>query len=177
MRASASPSLDSPADEWEDLCRDAGGWEYIDGSIDPPREGGQNVMVPTNEFGEKVGLARLEEALEANEWGDGGVEAMEDGEGFGNALALEEDLDGLEGINACEDHEALKEGLLKGGPMKGKGGQMEDGDQGDVCDEDVLALESMMLKMQAVRDMGAEMPDAVRKTFAVKAVREVMKTL
>ena len=42
--------------------------------------------------------------------------------------------------------------------------------------EDVEELESMLLRMRAIKDMGADMPDAERRRFAAKAVREVMKT-
>ena len=44
-------------------------------------------------------------------------------------------------------------------------------------DEDVLALEGMMLKMQAVRDMGADLPEGERRKLAAKAVRDVMRRL
>ena len=43
--------------------------------------------------------------------------------------------------------------------------------------EGVEELESMMSRMQAINDMGADMPEAERRKFAAKAVREVMKTI
>ena len=49
----------------------------------------------------------------------------------------------------------------------------EGADEGE--DEGVEELESMMLKMQAIKDMGADMPEAERRKFAAKAVRDVMK--
>ena len=42
-------------------------------------------------------------------------------------------------------------------------------------DEGVEELENMMLKMQAIKDMGADMPEHERRKFAAKAVRDVMK--
>ena len=70
---SEAPSLEVRSEEWEDLCRDEGGWEWIDGSIGV-LEGGQKGQekATVNEFREKVGMDRLEEALEANEWEGGG---------------------------------------------------------------------------------------------------------
>lgn len=53
-------------------------------------------------------------------------------------------------------------------------GEEESGEGGD---EGVEELENMMLKVQAIKDMGADMPEAERRTFAAKAVRHVMKTL
>ena len=43
------------------------------------------------------------------------------------------------------------------------------------ADEGVEELEKMMLKMQAIKDMGAQMPDPDRRKLAVSAVRDVMK--
>ena len=44
-------------------------------------------------------------------------------------------------------------------------------------DEGVQALEGVMLKMQAIRDMGADLPVEERKSFAANAVRDVRKIL
>lgn len=51
----------------------------------------------------------------------------------------------------------------------------EGSDEG--ADEGVEELENMMLKMQAIKDMGADMPESERKKFAAKAVRDVMRAL
>ena len=53
--------------------------------------------------------------------------------------------------------------------------EAEGSDNGD--DEGVEELENMMLKLQAIKDMGADMPEHERKKFAAKAVRDVMKDL
>ena len=55
----------------------------------------------------------------------------------------------------------------------GEGGEGEE-DDGDV---EVEALQAMMLKMQAVRDMDADMPEAERRRVARRAVQEIMKTI
>ena len=52
----------------------------------------------------------------------------------------------------------------------------EDG-SGEGAEDGVEELESTMLKVQAIKDMGADMPDAERRRFAARAVRDVMKTL
>lgn len=51
----------------------------------------------------------------------------------------------------------------------------EGSDEG--ADEGVVELENMMLKMHAIKDMGADMPESERRKFAAKAVRDVMKAL
>ena len=47
----------------------------------------------------------------------------------------------------------------------------------DGADEGVEELENMMMKMQAIKDMGADMPESERRKFAMKAVRDLMKAL
>lgn len=55
--------------------------------------------------------------------------------------------------------------------VQGEEGSGEGGDEG------VEELENMMLKVRAIKEMGADMPEAERRKFAAKAVRDVMKTL
>lgn len=165
MPPSLAPSLDLPTEEWEDLCRDCGGWEWVDGAVG--EEPAEKIAETRNEFGERVGVARLREALEANEWeGEGGKEEvaeearLRDVDGFGEEVGeMEREMGGLS--------RAMR-GQEDGG---GEGEEMEGGD------EEVLGLEAMMLKMQAVRDLGGDMPEAERRKFAAKAVRDVMKNM
>jgi len=72
------------------------------------------------------------------------------------------------------------------------------GEEGGDEEDEVEKLEALMLRMQAVRgefassvgrvgyefasltgilDMGADLPEAERKRFAAKAVKDIMKTL
>ena len=51
----------------------------------------------------------------------------------------------------------------------------EGSDEG--ADEGVEELENMMLKLRAIKDMGADMPEAERRKFATKAVKDVLKDL
>lgn len=50
-------------------------------------------------------------------------------------------------------------------------------DIGEGGADGVEDLENMMLKIQAIKDMGADMPEAERRKFAARAVKDVMKTL
>lgn len=97
------------------------GWEVVDGAA-----------TGKNEFGEMVGVERVREALEANEWagGDGGVEELEEELGFGG------DVEG-----GFEIGEEDVEGMRR--PIFGRDeGEEEDGVEG---------IEALMLKMQAMR--------------------------
>lgn len=100
----------------------------------------------------------MKEALEACEWEgaqlDTGSDDLEYENGFGaEAAEIEREMIGLKmAVNEAEGS-----------------------DNGD--DEGVEELENMMLKMQAIKDMGADMPEPERRKFAAKAVRDVMKDL
>ena len=45
------------------------------------------------------------------------------------------------------------------------------------AEEGVEELENMIRKLQAIKDMGADMPASERRIFAAKAVKDVMKAL
>jgi hypothetical protein len=131
-----------------------------------------------------MGIERLREALETNDW-----ESNE----LGEAVDLEDLDDGGEGSIGCGIEAAEMEMEMFGmkqaiyGESNGDGNQDEEGE-----DEGVEQLQAMILRMQAVRgklcwslcrkqltvqDMGADMPEAERKRFAAKAVNEMMKKL
>ena len=130
-----------------------------------------------NGFGEKVGVERLREVLETNEWEggkEGGYEDEDEGEGEeGGGMGMGVEVGELRGemmeLRGVGEEEGV--GGEAGGEVEGEEGEEDGGD------EEVRALEGMMLKMQAVRDMGADMPEGERRKFAAKAVRNVMKTL
>jgi hypothetical protein len=133
-----------------------------------------------------MGLERLKEALEANDWG-GGEELAEE-------LDLEnlEDEDDSEGSLGFGIDRSEMEEEMAGMKQAIYGGEVEENEADAEQDHEVEKLQAMMLKMQAVRgtyavtflrirltttDMGADMPEAERKKFAAKAVNEIMKTL
>lgn len=126
----------SEGDGWEGVClgvllgssagEDDEGWvegfEVVDGTA-----------TGKSEIGEAVGMERVREALEANEWAaaEGGVEELEDELGFG-----EWDVEG--GFEIGEDDvEGMRRPLF--------GGDAEEEEEG------VEGLEALMLKMQAMR--------------------------
>ena len=192
-------------DDWEDLCRDVEGeWEWIDGTIADPHDdsggldgeergkktnGKEKGIV--NEFGEKVGIARLKEALEANEWESitEGNDGADEYDGY-SALELELGIAGEESVGKRGFSEEAEEArgeifslssAIRNGDTEGD--EEEDVDEaGDKIenegdDDEVQGLETMMLKLQAAKDLGADMPEVERRKFAAKAVREAMKSV
>ncbi|KAG4426326.1 hypothetical protein IFR04_000509 [Cadophora malorum] len=161
MPQSTTPYLEKTFDEWEELCQEYG-FEFVDFE-----------SKGRNEYSEPMGMERLKEALEANDW--------EGNDELGEAI----DLDGLEnesddagsigfGLDAADKAEMEKE--MRGMKQAIYGGD-DDGGEEEPNDQDVEELQALMLKMQAVRDLGADMPEAERKRFAAKAVSDIMKKL
>ena len=163
MEQTVKPSLMMESEEWEDVCRECGGWEWIDGELGGAEKEGKTGVKEEerNAFGEKVGLERLREALEANEWEGGDADEGD----------LSDDL----GLG--EDGFGAEVGQLESEMMGLKMAVSGEGEDGDMGDEGVEEMERMMVKIQAIKDMGAGMPEAERRRFAAKAVRDVMKTL
>ncbi|KAI9698705.1 MAG: hypothetical protein M1836_003815 [Candelina mexicana] len=159
MPQSVTPHLQLESEEWDDICMEMG-FEYVDAEAKG-----------RNQFGESTGIARVKEALEANDWAANDEEFSEEAllggeepdEGFGaEAAELEREMFGMKTV------------IQRGSAEEGKHG--DDADDGD--DEfEVEQLETMMLKMTAVRDMSAGMPEEERKKFAAKAVNDIMKMI
>ncbi|KAF8866747.1 hypothetical protein BDZ45DRAFT_700353 [Acephala macrosclerotiorum] len=170
-------------EEWEDLCQEEG-FEWIDWEEKGRNEYSGEVLLrygKTLTRAETQGLERLKEALEANDW-----EAPDE---LGDAMGLEDfegeddDENGSLGFNlGPEDRAEMEMEMfgMKRAIYQGVEGVDEEGAEeevGDGEDDEAEKLQAMMLKMQAVRDLGADMPEAERKRFAAKAVNDIMKKL
>ncbi|KAI1418954.1 hypothetical protein F5Y12DRAFT_358911 [Xylaria sp. FL1777] len=184
-------------DIWEDCCAESG-LEFVQV---------RNQSTPSrNEFGEKTGIPRALEALEANDWANASADDL--GSDFEDIEAEMETQrkrqDGNEDPEAAdldpenldfgfdrEDFEGLKraiwnagkedgEDFLDGGPSSATtdgGKRTADATEDSLDDEDVQKMERLMAKLQAVRDTNAGLPEDQRKRAAAKAVAEVMKEL
>ncbi|KAM7186970.1 Alpha and gamma adaptin binding protein p34 domain containing protein [Rhypophila sp. PSN 637] len=195
--AGGGKDLDAILDEWEDYCWDSG-LEFVHhrvvtithptqtGASEKKDDDDKGEKDKRNEFGEKMGIARVREALEANEWsggtgGDSDDESdAEDEAEFGNFQKgkQQSEKDGEESDDEelgfgfdKEDFVGLRKAIWKGG------GDEDDDEEANGNDDEVKKLERMMHKLQAVRDMTAGMPDEQRKRMAKRAVDEVMKDM
>ncbi|KAK2616983.1 hypothetical protein QQS21_000072 [Conoideocrella luteorostrata] len=192
---------ESDAEEWDELCAEAG-LEFVQVGEKQPA---------LNEFGEKTGIARVKEAIESNDWAEADGDDLSDFGEFKKADHPDnldaEDLDDAEDINFGydpADFEGLKKAIWEvsrsnveaaeaGGRPSGSDEPLEStgtttqtkppsgpaGDfDGEVEDDDqVMQVEEMMRKLQAVREAGEGLPDAQRRRMAARAVQEVMKEL
>lgn len=183
MHQPLNPRLELSAEEWENLCQECGGWEWIDGEVDGEIGRGKG---DRNEFGEKTGLPRLLEALEANDWSPGPDDPNNDDldidSEFDSILGTIEKSDadlGSQKSGATQSKEPnLRSPLLEeqqtSRAEQDRQGQGEGEEEGEGADSQVQELESMMLKLQAVKEMSRDMPEAERKKFAARAVRGVL---
>lgn len=136
-----------------------------------------------------MGIARVKEALEANDWEQGDLDLSEEDEAD-KEPSTAEDLDF--GIDK-KDMEELRKAIFGDadgeidkteqvqGTTHETTGSKEDGaketkeDETGVDEDDVAKVEAMMRKLQAAREAGEGMSEAQRKKMAAKAVAEVMK--
>ncbi|KAK4114625.1 hypothetical protein N656DRAFT_705344 [Canariomyces notabilis] len=171
-------------DEWEDLCAECG-MEFVYLSRSNSRTAAANEDPERNEFGEKMGLARVREALEANDWSGGGDLTEEGSKRKGRKVSGdgddEFDPESLDFGFDREDFVGLRKAILTGGmgdtdADDPKGDQKDDDDE-NLDDEKIQKVERMMLKLQAVRDASAGLPEEQRKRMARQAVGEVMREL
>ncbi|KAF5877147.1 putative alpha and gamma adaptin binding protein p34 protein [Botrytis fragariae] len=178
MPQSTTPYLEKSFDEWEELCQEHG-FEFIDfeskgrneysGKVTIPMKFSVLLLTPV----EPMGLERLKEALEANEW-EGGDD---DGEGI-DLGDFEDDGDDNKSIGfGIEAAELEMEMFGMKQAIYGKSSEKTNPEEEVENEDGVEQLEALMLRMQAVKDMGADLPEAERKRFAAKAVNDLMKTL
>ncbi|KAL2152184.1 hypothetical protein VTH82DRAFT_5368 [Thermothelomyces myriococcoides] len=181
-------------DEWEDLCAESGlEFVHVPRAGAQPGNGKGAEEDKRNEFGERVGMARVLEALKANDWSGGGTRdagdfGEEDDEKREKGKGNQDDNDDYDfddfdpekldfGFDK-EDFAGLREAILSGGSgaeRSGLGREAEENE--DIDEEDVQQLERLMLKLQAVRDASAGLPEEQRKRMAARAVGEVMREL
>lgn len=156
-----TPLLDDQREHLDDLCVQYG-FELIEYAAEGK-----------NEFGEKVGLERLREALEANEWAD--IGEPDDGQ-------LDSDIDQLEGsddgIQGFARDEAEMTAELFGMKAALNGTDFEP-DADDIWtprsqEREVEDLDRMMSKLLVVKEQSAGLPEQQRKRLAAQAVRELL---
>ncbi|KAI2815968.1 hypothetical protein CBS115989_7180 [Aspergillus niger] len=161
---------------WEDqICEmELMGMEVVrwDGKEGEEEEG-------RNRYGELQGMRRIKEVLETHDWA-----ATEDAEtGLlhdGVDDDLERELLGLDDADNgfdLEVDELQREMVgLRMAIERGGGDGFDDDDEGDE-ELRVDAVEALLLRMRAIKDISDELPEAERKRFAAKAVRDIMREM
>ncbi|KAJ5661805.1 uncharacterized protein N7477_009421 [Penicillium maclennaniae] len=159
---------------WEDQMFDMGlfGWEIIE--WDPAEQGGE---VTRNKFGEYEGMPRIKEVLETHDW-------TASGDSFdADELDMEDDFD--EFMSGGKSHSRgfgeevneLEREMFGLRMAIERGGDRHDDSESENEEDQVESIEALMLRMQSIREMSADMPEAQRKRFAAKAVQDIMRDL
>ncbi|KAK0383758.1 hypothetical protein NLU13_9669 [Sarocladium strictum] len=194
---------DGGTEEWDEACAGAG-LEFVNVT--------GKAQDKKNEFGEKIGIPRVKEALESNDWAqldeEGGLSAFgdfEDGTGKDGEVDDPENMDfgydkaDFEGLKRAiwenslmgDDIEAeatsgketlaTEKEVATTAPAKDEDqrrtSQNEPQEKIEIDDDDVVRVERMMRKLQAVREAGEGMSEEQRKKMAARAVKEVMADL
>ncbi|BCR83345.1 adaptin-binding domain-containing protein [Aspergillus chevalieri] len=163
---------------WEDQLDDIGLMDFDIASWDPSAPDTD----VRDKYGEYQGMRRIRQIIETHDWASDDQSTDVDADlGFDDHL--EEQLLGLDksssGFN-LEVNELEREmfGLRMAIERGGDDGEDEFGDFGDDDgDLKVESMEALMLRMQAIKDMSADLPESERKKFAAKAVRDIMKEM
>ena len=140
---------------------------------------------------EKVGIPRVREALESNDWAqlddsplsDFGDFEADSSKDVNPSSANDPDLDpeNLDFGYDKADFEGMRKAIWDNAapppPADGDDKIKAEAPKEEVGDEDVVAVERMMRKLQAVREAGEGMGEEQRKRMAARAVKEVMDSL
>ncbi|RAH71625.1 adaptin-binding domain-containing protein [Aspergillus aculeatinus CBS 121060] len=173
---------------WEDQLCEMGlmGWEVVRWC--PRGSGEEDEDAGRNRYGELQGMRRVKEVLETHDWsaaeeeteglamrlGNDGDDDQDDLER--QLLGLDDEDDGAAGFDS-EVNELERE--MVGLRMAIERGSDDYFVEEDEADEElrVDAVEALLLRMRAIKDMSDGLPKTERKRFAAKAVRDIMKDL
>jgi len=115
--------------------------------------------------------------LEANDWTFSLIADDGHPDERPSTFAESDDGDGfdLEVSELEREMSGLRMAIEKGGDDDDDG--IEHSEDGDDDELRVEQLDGLLLRMQAIKDMGADLPMSERKKFAAKAIRDIMKDL
>ncbi|KAJ9292570.1 hypothetical protein DTO271G3_8639 [Paecilomyces variotii] len=164
---------------WEDELYDMGVMEFEVVEWDPKNKEEENGSVRRNPFGELEGIPRIKEVLEATDWSASSYD-QEGSDDNNSEAGFDFEVNEL-GREMMGLRFAIENGGGDGDDYGSETDNNFNGFDDDDDDEDremkVEALETLMIRMQAIKDMSAELPEHERKSFAAKAVRDIMKEL
>ncbi|KAF3483643.1 uncharacterized protein GIQ15_02967 [Arthroderma uncinatum] len=160
---------------WDEELSDLGTGSGIEVVCWDPKEG-KEASSAKNEYGELMGMARVLEVLETHQWSSSTTDDLDDEL---ESMNLQENEEGLPGFS-LEAHELEKEmASLRLAINSNANDEDADEEFENMGDDDleVEQLEGLMLRVQAIKDMGTDLSEQERKKFAAKAIRDLMKDI
>ncbi|KAL1969270.1 hypothetical protein VTN77DRAFT_9462 [Rasamsonia byssochlamydoides] len=166
---------------WEDELYDMGvfGFEVV--AWDPKTDNKKDEE-KRNKFGEYEGMRRIREVLETHDWAVSKDKDKDNDNDLDNFLHSEDEHDDHEDGFKLEVDELEREMMGLRFAIQNGGRDNDDDDDDDEHNEHdaelkVEELEALMMRMRAIKDMSADLPESQRKAFASKAVRDLMREL
>ncbi|KAK1783542.1 hypothetical protein QBC45DRAFT_388631 [Copromyces sp. CBS 386.78] len=181
--------MEDEINEWEDLCAEWG-LEFVHHQVAGPdvggnkgkKEKGKNDDEKRNEYGEKMGIARVLEALQSNDWsgGDGTAGSTEGGGPFGGSED-DEDTDYIDENDwDTEDEFDLGFGYTKKQKMEMRKAFWKGTEESDkTTEEDLKAFRSVMQTVDGSRGgaWDARMKRQAREGFWKQFEEEVKENM
>ncbi|KAI6245871.1 hypothetical protein HI914_05979 [Erysiphe necator] len=162
MPQTVIPHLEKSYEDWEDLCQEFG-FEFIDFE-----------MKGRNQYSELMGLDRLKEALQSNDWENN----YELGDYDNDIEELDEfdvgDFSGFK-IEAAQVGKEMQE--MRIGICQNQGSTEMKSEASSNYEEEVEKLEAIVSKINLIRDSTADLPNAEKKRMVAKLVSEVLDKL
>ncbi|POS86850.1 hypothetical protein EPUL_001767 [Erysiphe pulchra] len=166
MPQTLTPHLEKNFEDWEFLCRKFG-FEFIDFE-----------MKGQNQYSELMGLDRMKEALEANDWESNyelrdyksDTEEMD----YVNDDDNDDDDDGTSSgfkVEAVQIEEEMQE--MSNEMRQNNNFLEEEPVTSSNYEEDVEKLEAIVSKLQLIRDSSAHLPVAEKKRIVAKLINDV----
>ncbi|KAK3956549.1 hypothetical protein QBC32DRAFT_330934 [Pseudoneurospora amorphoporcata] len=181
--------IEDEINEWEDLCAEWG-FEFVHHQVAGPdvggnkgkKEKGKNDDEKRNEYGEKMGIARVLEALQSNDWsgGDGTAGSTEGGGPFGGSED-DEDTDYIDENDwDTEDEFDLGFGYTKKQKMEMRKAFWKGTEESDkTTEEDLKVFRSVMQTVDGSRGgaWDARMKRQAREGFWKQFEEEVKENM
>lgn len=205
----AMKRIERLAETFEDKCHEMGvfGWDFVAWDGIPPAISGNEAAKPAttdeistdaigaskrNQYGEKQGLARVLEVLEAVNWsapslvinnGADDEPSKDDDDDFdvfsstkykGLDAELQQEMMGLK-LSMLQSHNSTGTGSDGDAKTSGLGLAPEPGMEGE--DMSIEQMSKLMERVVAIKEAGSEMGKEERETFAKREVERLMRDL
>ncbi|KAM5446757.1 hypothetical protein MaudCBS49596_006363 [Microsporum audouinii] len=160
---------------WDEELSDLGVGSGLEVVLWDPKRG-NGISSARNEYGELMGMARVLEVLETHQWSSSTSDDLADDLGSIDPEGHNKAPGGF----TLEANELEKEMASLRLAINSNTNDSDIGEQFEIMGDDSLKveqLEGLMLRVQAIKDMGADLPEQERKTFAAKAIRDLMKDI
>jgi len=187
-KSTSKSDLDAAVEKLEDLClseKGILGWDFVgwDGAAGSGQQSEADDAGSRNEFGERIGIARVREVLEGVDWSADPAGDDDDELDFLAAGSGEETEEGEFTMRAAridpiksQSHDLQREMMgLKMSMLELDDDEGEGQDGGELSQ--VEQFQGLMERVVAIKEAGSEMEKEEREKFARREVGRIMKEM